>query len=107
GLLPCAPSKGNYRDFYQASSSQVWEITLADTGHMQFLKDRSSNPLLWAACAAGTNEDRNVADIAMTMMVAWAEKLYHSANIEAYTKGSWAEQIKSQAHKTRLKPFHL
>jgi hypothetical protein len=95
--MACAPTADNYRTFYSAASAPATEITLAQTGHMQFLDDRArcpASPLggtLCSLCTAGTTADATVRDISQVILLAVSERATRGADVGAYLTptGSW------------------
>jgi hypothetical protein len=95
--MACAPTMDNYRTFYTAASAPATEITLAQTGHMQFIDDRArcpASPLggtICSLCTAGTAADTTVRDISQTVLLALSERATRGAEVSAYLTptGSW------------------
>ncbi|MDP3275541.1 MAG: hypothetical protein Q8Q09_10125 [Deltaproteobacteria bacterium] len=89
--MPCAPTASNYQRFFMAGTNPASEITLANTGHMQFLDMRSSCGLACTFCPTGSAMDAQVRDISQVVLIALAERATRSVDTSAYLTptGAW------------------
>lgn len=94
--MACAPAASNYTLFYNAAMVPSTEVTLAQTGHMQFIDDQRTCPVsvlgsICAICTAGTTPDARVRDLSQVLLIAAAERGARGADVSAYLSvdGSW------------------
>ncbi|MFO0560272.1 MAG: hypothetical protein U0269_19810 [Polyangiales bacterium] len=89
--MPCAPTAVNYQTFFSMARSPAFEVTLAQTGHVQFIDMRASCTTACALCPSGTTMDSAVTSLSTTLLVAASEAVTRGADASAYLTptGSW------------------
>lgn len=89
--MPCAPMASNYQTFFTMSASPSLEVTLAQTGHMQFLDTRASCTTACFFCPAGSTTDTLVREVSQVLLVAASEAGVRGADASAYLSptGAW------------------
>jgi hypothetical protein len=89
--MPCAPTAVNYQTFFSMARSPAFEVTLAQTGHVQFIDMRSSCMTACTFCPSGTTMDSAVTSLSSTLLVAASEAVTRGADASAYLTptGSW------------------
>ncbi|MBL8685726.1 MAG: hypothetical protein JNK05_41505 [Myxococcales bacterium] len=89
--MPCAPTASNYQTFFTMSASPSLEVTLAQTGHMQFLDTRASCTTACFFCPAGSTTDAAVREVSQVLLVAASEAGVRGADASAYLSpaGAW------------------
>lgn len=104
GFQPCAPTAENYTKFYEAAGAPAWEILIVNSGHMQFIDNKSTCGFTCSVCSNGSTTDAKVQELSRTIMVAWAEKYIRGADISSYLTGSWRTTLEqSNQIKVRTK----
>jgi fermentation-respiration switch protein FrsA (DUF1100 family) len=89
--MACAPTAVNYQTFFNMARGAAFEVTLAQTGHVQFLDMRASCGIACTLCPSGTTPDSVVADLSATLLIAASESVTRGADASAYLTptGSW------------------
>lgn len=89
--MPCAPTAVNYTTFFSMSRAPAFEVTLAQTGHVQFIDSRSTCTTACTFCPSGTTMDSAVTGLSATLLVAASEAAARGADASAYLTptGSW------------------
>jgi hypothetical protein len=95
--MPCAPTAANFHTFFTGASAPSTEVSLAQTGHMQFVDDRArcpSSPLggtICSLCTSGTATDASVRDLSQVLLVALSERATRGVDASAYLTagGAW------------------
>jgi len=89
--MPCAPTAVNYTTFFSMARGPAFEVTLAQTGHVQFIDTRSSCGTACTFCPSGTTMDSAVASLSSVLLVAASEAAVRGADASAYLTptGSW------------------
>mmetsp|Transcript_49167 Transcript_49167/g.76707 ORF Transcript_49167/g.76707 Transcript_49167/m.76707 type:complete len:309 (+) Transcript_49167:537-1463(+) len=71
----CAPTGSNYASFFESSRSPTWSLEIFEAGHMQFLDPCCASCIsclvMKKMCAAGSQSDSVVQEVAKTAAVAW------------------------------------
>jgi hypothetical protein len=95
--MPCAPTAANFHTFFTSALAPSTEVSLAQTGHMQFIDDRArcpSSPLggtICSLCTSGTATDAAARDLSQVMLIALSERATRGADASAYLTagGAW------------------
>ena len=89
--MPCAPTASNYQTFFMRSAAPSLEVTLAQTGHMQFIDTRASCTTACFFCPTGSTTDAIVREISQVLLVAASEAAVRGADASAYLTptGAW------------------
>jgi hypothetical protein len=89
--MPCAPTASNYQTFFMQSMAPALEVTLAQTGHMQFIDNRSTCGLACTFCPNGTTMDSTVREISQVLLIAASEASTRGVDASAYLTptGAW------------------
>jgi pimeloyl-ACP methyl ester carboxylesterase len=89
--MPCAPTASNYQTFFSMARAPALEVTLAQTGHVQFIDSRAACTTACLFCPSGSTTDATVTSLSAIMLVAASERATRGADASAFLTpgGSW------------------